>query len=155
MGAFMAKKRVFVSFDFDNDLSLKNLLVGQARNEDSPFDVTDFSLKESHPEADWLENRCETLLQSTTPFLESFYLRGSLWCCAAILIAPKQCCQARVSAGIEEEGLEGPVQYEGKVTPPARRFWQLLLITQLEAQGALAIGVQLTKSEPHGEHNVR
>ena len=48
-----------------------------------------------------------------------------------------------------------PVQYEGKVTPTSRRFWQLLLVTQLEAQRALAKGVQFAKSNPHGEHNVR
>lgn len=64
MGVFMAKKRVFVSFDFDNDLSLKNLLVGQTRNEDSPFDVIDFSLKESQPEADWLEKATQAIKQS-------------------------------------------------------------------------------------------
>ena len=32
----MAKKRVFISFDYDNNLSLKNLLVGQANLPDSP-----------------------------------------------------------------------------------------------------------------------
>jgi len=32
----MAKPRVFISFDYDHDLDLKNLLVGQARNDDSP-----------------------------------------------------------------------------------------------------------------------
>lgn len=52
----MPKKRVFVSFDYDHDLDLKNLLVGQALNPDSPFDITDNSLKETQPEADWLAN---------------------------------------------------------------------------------------------------
>lgn len=28
----MAKKRTFISFDYDHDIDLKNLLVGQARN---------------------------------------------------------------------------------------------------------------------------
>lgn len=42
----MIKKRTFISFDFDNDSDLKNLLVGQARNEDSPFQITDMSIKE-------------------------------------------------------------------------------------------------------------
>ena len=49
-------KRVFASFDYDNDLALKNLLIGQARNPDSPFDVTDFSLKEAAPQAAWETN---------------------------------------------------------------------------------------------------
>lgn len=42
----MAKKRVFVSFDYDNDARLKDLLVGQAKHEDSPFDLADWSIKE-------------------------------------------------------------------------------------------------------------
>ena len=32
----MAKKRSFISFDYDHDSDLKNLLVGQAKNSDSP-----------------------------------------------------------------------------------------------------------------------
>lgn len=43
----MSKKRTFISFDYDNDLELKNLLVGQSRNEDSPFEITDMSIKET------------------------------------------------------------------------------------------------------------
>lgn len=41
-----SKKRVFISFDYDHDSDLKNLLVGQARNEDSPFEIADWSVKE-------------------------------------------------------------------------------------------------------------
>lgn len=48
----MAKKRVFISFDYDHDLALKNLLVGQAKNEDTPFEIADFSIKEAISE-DW------------------------------------------------------------------------------------------------------
>ena len=47
----MDKKRVFVSFDFENDRALKEFLVGQARLPDSPFGVTDLSLKAASP--DW------------------------------------------------------------------------------------------------------
>lgn len=50
----MAKKKVFVSFDFDNDKVLKDFLIGQARLSDSPFDISDHSLKEAAPEKDWL-----------------------------------------------------------------------------------------------------
>lgn len=49
----MAKKRVFVSFDFDNDRGLKELILGQARLSDSPFEVTDHSLQEAAPEPEW------------------------------------------------------------------------------------------------------
>lgn len=49
----LTKKRVFVSFDFDNDRVLKDFILGQARLPDSPFDVLDHSLKEAAPESDW------------------------------------------------------------------------------------------------------
>jgi len=39
------KKRAFISFDYDHDLDLKTLLVGQTRKEDSPFSIADFSFK--------------------------------------------------------------------------------------------------------------
>ena len=41
------KKRAFISFDYDHDLDLKTLLVGQSKNEDSPFSIADFSIKEA------------------------------------------------------------------------------------------------------------
>jgi hypothetical protein len=47
-------KRVFISFDYDHDSDLKILLVGQARNEDSPFNIADWSVKEELT-GDWRE----------------------------------------------------------------------------------------------------
>ena len=47
------RKKVFVSFDFDNDRGLKELFVGQARNGGTPFEIIDHSLKEAAPERDW------------------------------------------------------------------------------------------------------
>ncbi|GIW64634.1 MAG: hypothetical protein KatS3mg092_0567 [Patescibacteria group bacterium] len=49
-----SKVRVFISFDYDHDIDLKNLLVGQAKNEDSPFEITDMSVKEELT-GDWKE----------------------------------------------------------------------------------------------------
>lgn len=43
----MAKKRTFISFDYDHDNDLKNLLIGQAKNSDSPFEIMDMSIKET------------------------------------------------------------------------------------------------------------
>jgi hypothetical protein len=48
-----AKKRVFISFDFDNDKALKDFLVGQSKLEDSPFEIADWSMKEAAPQANW------------------------------------------------------------------------------------------------------
>lgn len=49
----MAKKRVFVSFDFDNDKVLKDFIIGQSRLLDSPFEIIDTSLKEAAPMKTW------------------------------------------------------------------------------------------------------
>ncbi len=42
----MAGKKTFISFDFDHDEDLKNLLVGQSKLPDSPFEISDNSVKE-------------------------------------------------------------------------------------------------------------
>jgi hypothetical protein len=45
----LASVPVFVSFDYDHDLDCKNLLVGQARNPDTPFNISDWSVKVASP----------------------------------------------------------------------------------------------------------
>jgi hypothetical protein len=42
----MAKKRVFISFDYDHDEILRTFLVGQAKNPDTPFELADWSIRE-------------------------------------------------------------------------------------------------------------
>lgn len=49
----MGKTKVFVSYDFDNDKVLKDFIIGQAKLLDSPFEVSDHSLKEAAPELTW------------------------------------------------------------------------------------------------------
>ena len=44
-------QRTFISFDYDNDARLKDLLVGQAKHPDSPFQIADWSIKEAS--SDW------------------------------------------------------------------------------------------------------
>lgn len=48
----MSKTRVFISFDYDNDARQKDLLVGQSKHPDTPFDFADWSSKE-HLTGDW------------------------------------------------------------------------------------------------------
>ena len=60
----MPKKRVFVSFDFDNDHDLKVLIVGQSRLEDSPFEIVDTSLKEAAPLREW-EDRAQLAIKKS------------------------------------------------------------------------------------------
>jgi len=59
----MAKKRVFVSFDYDNDRVLKEFIIGQSRLPDSPFEVIDCSMKEAAPQKDW-EQKAEKKIAS-------------------------------------------------------------------------------------------
>lgn len=47
----MAKVPVYISFDYDYDSGLKELLVGQAKLPDSPFEIIDHSIKEAS--VDW------------------------------------------------------------------------------------------------------
>jgi len=58
----MALERVFTSFDFDHDEDLRNLLVGQAKNEDSPFELADWSLKDALS-GDWKKKVRERIRQ--------------------------------------------------------------------------------------------
>lgn len=60
----MPKKRVFVSYDFDNDKAIKDFIIGQARLSDSPFDVIDHSLKEEAPLATWEEKARQAIKRS-------------------------------------------------------------------------------------------
>ena len=50
----MAKKKTFISFDYDHDDDLRTMLVGQAKNEDTPFSISDWSVKEELS-GDWKE----------------------------------------------------------------------------------------------------
>jgi hypothetical protein len=49
----VAKTKVFISFDFDNDRVLRDFIIEQARRPDSPFEMQDHSLKEAAPAKDW------------------------------------------------------------------------------------------------------
>jgi len=50
-----SKKRVFISFDYDNDEFLRSSLIGQCRNNGTPFDMEDWSVKEPWAQSVWKE----------------------------------------------------------------------------------------------------
>ena len=58
----------FISFDFDHDVTEKNLFVGQSRNSNTPFTIEDWSAKASMPQARWEAlvktkiNKCNILI---------------------------------------------------------------------------------------------
>ena len=54
---------VFISFDYDHDQDLKNLLVGQSRHPDSPFDIIDQSVKVATP--GWTEDARRRIRRAT------------------------------------------------------------------------------------------
>ena len=56
----MEKKLTFISFDYDHDKEIKERLVGQAKNPDSPFEITDMSIKEKI-DSNWKENACRRI----------------------------------------------------------------------------------------------
>lgn len=66
--ALLPRKKVFVSFDFDNDQFLRDSLIGQARNNGSPFDMEDWSVKEPWNQSEWKEKclskirRCDLVI---------------------------------------------------------------------------------------------
>ena len=57
----MKNNRVFISFAAE-DSNLRDLLKGQARNESSPFEYVDMSIKEQLPQNEWKE-RCRTKIK--------------------------------------------------------------------------------------------
>lgn len=58
----MKKTRVFISFDYDHDETLKIFLVGQSKHTDSPFELADWSIKE-HIDDNW-KKKARTRIKS-------------------------------------------------------------------------------------------
>lgn len=64
----MANPRAFISFDFDNNKTEKDLFAGQARNSRTPFNIEDWSSKTHLPQREWERlinekvNKCNLLI---------------------------------------------------------------------------------------------
>ena len=50
----MAKLKIFASFDFNADNDLRGSLVEQAARQDSPFSISDVSLREDYKRPEWI-----------------------------------------------------------------------------------------------------
>ena len=59
----MAKKRVFISFDFDHDNSLRGDLVAQSKHPASPFSIVDCSVRAPYDEK-WRQ-RVRSIIRNT------------------------------------------------------------------------------------------
>ena len=62
--SFSSKKKVFVSFDFENDQALKHFVVGQAKHPKHGFEIVDYSLKEAAPERKWKQRAMAAIKRS-------------------------------------------------------------------------------------------
>jgi hypothetical protein len=64
----MANPRAFISFDFDNNKTEKDLFAGQAKNSRTPFSIEDWSSKTHLPQREWEDlinekiNKCNMLI---------------------------------------------------------------------------------------------
>lgn len=64
----MGHPRAFISFDFDNNKTEKDLFAGQAKNSRTPFNIEDWSSKEQLPQKEWEElierkiKKCDLLI---------------------------------------------------------------------------------------------
>jgi len=56
------KTRVFTAFDADHDDGLRYLLIGQAKNPDTPFELHDWSVRDPYP-GDWKKRVREKIRQ--------------------------------------------------------------------------------------------
>jgi len=56
------KPKVFISFDFDNDVFLRTSLIGQCKNNGTPFDMEDWSVKIPWNQNEWKE-KCLTKIK--------------------------------------------------------------------------------------------
>jgi Thoeris protein ThsB, TIR-like domain len=73
----MADPRAFISFDFDHNISEKNLFIGQSKNSKIPFRVEDWSSKTSLPQSNWEEmirekiNKCHMVIVLVGKYMAS------------------------------------------------------------------------------------
>lgn len=56
------KPKIFISFDFDNDQFLRDSLIWQCKNDDTPFDMEDWSVKEPWNQNEW-KDKCLTKIK--------------------------------------------------------------------------------------------
>jgi len=73
----MSDPRAFISFDFDHNATEKILFTGQAKNSKTPFNIEDWSSKESLPQTQWEKllkekiNKCNMLIVLVGKYMAS------------------------------------------------------------------------------------
>ncbi len=67
----MAKKTIFISYDYDNDRRYKNMLLAWDQNDEFDFELYDGSLKVAidSKDADYIKSKIKPLIQKSTHLL--------------------------------------------------------------------------------------
>jgi hypothetical protein len=76
------KKRIFISFAIE-DAKYRDFLVGQAKNENSPFEFIDMSVKQAWEQSEW-QNKCRTKIKGCDGMIvllsnNTWHSSGSRW----------------------------------------------------------------------------
>src|SRR6266700_4426992 len=73
----MADPRAFISFDFDHNEDEKRYFAGQAKNSKTPFNIEDWSSKETLPQSQWEKlikekiNKCHMVIVLVGKYMAS------------------------------------------------------------------------------------
>ncbi|MDD5500741.1 MAG: hypothetical protein PHH57_03530 [Candidatus Omnitrophica bacterium] len=105
----MAKKKVFVSFDFENDKNLKNVFISQSKHPDSPFSVNDYSLQEAYPDDKWL-SKAQSAIARCDLFIVLLGKRTHK--------APGVLREVNIASGLRKERFQIRPQKEERVSLP-------------------------------------
>lgn len=78
----MSKKRAFVSFDYDNDVRYRDLLIGQSKNPISPIKIYDWSLRYAF-DSRW-KTQCRDRIKRTHVLIQligkkTYEADGAVW----------------------------------------------------------------------------
>lgn len=78
----MTKKRAFISFDYDNDVRYRDLLVGQAKHPLSSIEIVDWSLKVAFDEK-WM-TQCRDWIRRSSIVIQlvgqnTWKAKGAVW----------------------------------------------------------------------------
>jgi hypothetical protein len=78
----MANPRTYISFDYDNDRPARDLFVGQAKNEDCPINIVDYSQHYEFTEK-W-KTQCRERIKKTSLCIQlvgkkTWQAEGAVW----------------------------------------------------------------------------
>ena len=100
--------RVFVSYDYDHDSALKKFLVGQARHNDTPFFVEDWSIKKATQVAGRLTLASASTSRSQVIVICGHHTNEAVGVAAEIADSPRSRGTGSPTAGCKDGKLDRP-----------------------------------------------